>query len=148
MFMSFRSGGGLVHVIMNEHGPEECKRFLNQCQSIVNYWLLNHGFTVGIGDTVADASTMATINKSIAHAKTEVQRYILMAQRGDIEQTPGKTIMEVFESMVNRALNDARDKAGSSAQRSLSVENNIKMMVTAGSKGSFINISQVLQACC
>jgi len=45
--------------------------------------------------------------------------------------------------MVNRILNDARDRTGSSAQRSLSEFNNFKAMVVAGSKGSKINISQV-----
>uniref|UniRef100_A0A0E0QEI2 DNA-directed RNA polymerase subunit n=1 Tax=Oryza rufipogon TaxID=4529 RepID=A0A0E0QEI2_ORYRU len=47
--------------------------------------------------------------------------------------TPGDTMV----------LNKARDDAGSSAQKSLSESNNLKAMVTAGSKGSFINISQM-----
>lgn len=40
-------------------------------------------------------------------------------------------------------MNDARDKTGGSAQKSLSEFNNFKTMVVAGSKGSKINISQV-----
>ena len=43
-----------------------------------------------------------------------------------------------------RILNDARDKTGSSAQKSLSDFNNFKAMVVAGSKGSDINVSQVI----
>jgi DNA-directed RNA polymerase II subunit RPB1 len=42
-----------------------------------------------------------------------------------------------------QVLNKARDEAGASAQRSLSESNNLKAMVTAGSKGTFINISQM-----
>src|ERR1041385_5261344 len=41
------------------------------------------------------------------------------------------------------SFNKARDNAGSSAQKSLSESNNLKAMITAGSKGSFINISQM-----
>ena len=41
-------------------------------------------------------------------------------------------------------MNDARDKTGGLAQRSLSEFNNFKQMVVAGSKGSKINISQVI----
>jgi DNA-directed RNA polymerase II subunit RPB1 len=41
-------------------------------------------------------------------------------------------------------LNKARDKAGTSAQKSLKESNNVKNMVTTGSKGSFINISQMI----
>lgn len=40
-------------------------------------------------------------------------------------------------------LNKARDDAGNYAQGSLPDTNNVVRMVTAGSKGSFINISQV-----
>ena len=40
-------------------------------------------------------------------------------------------------------LNKARDDAGKQAQTSLRDTNNVVRMVTAGSKGSFINISQV-----
>lgn len=41
-------------------------------------------------------------------------------------------------------LNKARDEAGRAAQSSLDEGNNVKAMVTAGSKGSFINISQMI----
>ena len=42
-----------------------------------------------------------------------------------------------------QVLNKARDDAGKQAQTSLRDTNNVVRMVTAGSKGSFINISQV-----
>src|SRR3954469_16879816 len=51
-----------------------------------------------------------------------------------------------FENRVNQVLHKARDNARSSPQKSLSESNNLKAMVTAGSKGSFINISQ-MSAC-
>ena len=46
-------------------------------------------------------------------------------------------------AQVNQVLNKARDDAGRFAQNSLQDTNNVVRMVTAGSKGSFINISQV-----
>ncbi|KAF3639064.1 hypothetical protein FXO38_22876 [Capsicum annuum] len=48
-------------------------------------------------------------------------------------------MMESFEKRVNQA----RDGAGSSVEKSLSENNNLKAMVIVGSKGSFINISQM-----
>lgn len=44
---------------------------------------------------------------------------------------------------VNASLNQARDEAGKIAQKSVNWNNNIQRMVHSGSKGSFINISQV-----
>jgi DNA-directed RNA polymerase II subunit RPB1 len=53
-------------------------------------------------------------------------------------------MVESFEQLVNKVLNTARDHAGKSAQSSLDENNSVKAMVTAGSKGSFINISQII----
>ncbi|GKC40857.1 DNA-directed RNA polymerase II subunit 1, partial [Tanacetum coccineum] len=137
------STGSLIHVIWEEVGPDAASKFLGHTQWLVNYWLLQQGFSIGIGDTIADASTMETINETILRAKNEVNGLIRAAQDNQLEAEPGRTMMESFENKVNQVLNKARDDAGSSAQKSLSESNNLKAMVTAGSKGSFINISQM-----
>jgi len=54
------------------------------------------------------------------------------------------TDLHCLFSQVNRILNDARDKTGGSAKKSLTEYNNLKAMVVSGSKGSNINISQVM----
>lgn len=74
-----------------------------------------------------------------------MRQVIEKAHNNELEPTPGNTLRQTFENQVNRILNDARDKTGSSAQKSLSEYNNFKSMVVAGSKGSKINISQVKQ---
>lgn len=65
------ASGGLIHVAWLEHGPEAAKHILDQTQQVVNQWLVNHGFTVGIGDTIADEVTMDKINKTITNAKVQ-----------------------------------------------------------------------------
>uniref|UniRef100_A0A9I9D6E9 DNA-directed RNA polymerase subunit n=1 Tax=Cucumis melo TaxID=3656 RepID=A0A9I9D6E9_CUCME len=105
--------------------------------------LIHNAFSIGIGDTIADAATMEKINETISAAKNEVKNLIKKAQERSLEPEPGRTMMDSFENKVNQVLNKARDDAGSSAQKSLSESNNLKAMVTAGSKGSFINISQM-----
>ncbi|GFP91008.1 DNA-directed RNA polymerase ii subunit 1 [Phtheirospermum japonicum] len=137
------STGSLIHVIWEEVGPDAARKFLGHTQWLVNYWLLQNAFSMGIGDTIADAATMEKINETIGNAKNEVKELIRAAQEKQLEAEPGRTMMESFENRVNQVLNKARDDAGSSAQKSLSESNNLKAMVTAGSKGSFINISQM-----
>lgn len=72
-----------------------------------------------------------------------MHQVIEKAHNNELEPTPGNTLRQTFENQVNRILNDARDKTGSSAQKSLSEYNNFKSMVVSGAKGSKINISQV-----
>lgn len=102
------------------------------------------GHSIGIGDTIADGKTHEEISKQIYKSKQEVVEVITKAQENLLEPMPGNTLRQTFENQVNRILNDARDKTGSSAQKSLSDFNNFKAMVVAGSKGSKINISQVI----
>jgi DNA-directed RNA polymerase II subunit RPB1 len=137
-------GGGLIHVTWEEWGPIAARGLISQTQTLVNYWLLHHGFTVGIADTIADDETMFSINNTITKAKTDVKEVIKLAQNNELELQPGMTMQQSFEQKVNQILNKARDNAGNSAQNSLMDTNNVKMMVTAGSKGSFLNISQMI----
>lgn len=140
------SAGGLVHIIFREHGPVICKGFFSGVQMVVNYWLLHNGFSIGIGDTVADKATSTFITDTIKQAKADVEGYIQAARFDTLKPEAGMTLRESFEAKVNRTLNQARDTVGTSAEKSLNDHNNVKQMVVAGSKGSFINISQ-MSAC-
>lgn len=138
--------GGLIHVVFREKGPEACRALFSGIQMIVNYWLFHNGFSIGIGDTIADHKTMDHITTRIATAKSRVYKFIEDGQRDKIKPKPGMTIRESFESEVNAELNKARDDTGRHAEKNLKNDNNVKQMVIAGSKGSFINISQ-MSAC-
>ncbi|KMR03013.1 dna-directed rna polymerase ii subunit rpb1 [Lasius niger] len=98
------SAGSLLHICMLELGHDVCGRFYGNIQTVINNWLLLEGHSIGIGDTIADPQTYLEIQKAIKKAKEDV-----------IE--------------VNRILNDARDKTGGSAKKSLTEYNNLKAMV-------------------
>eukprot|EP00550_Attheya_septentrionalis_P004519 CAMPEP_0198286032 /NCGR_PEP_ID=MMETSP1449-20131203/5209_1 /TAXON_ID=420275 /ORGANISM="Attheya septentrionalis, Strain CCMP2084" /LENGTH=1754 /DNA_ID=CAMNT_0043983651 /DNA_START=129 /DNA_END=5393 /DNA_ORIENTATION=- len=136
--------GGLIHTAWLDVGHEDTARFMNQVQVVVNYWVLQSSFSIGITDAVADVATMKQIESTINNAKLRVLDLVRQGQRGELETQPGRTMMESFEQFVNKVLNTARDHAGKSAQASLNETNSVKAMVTAGSKGSFINISQII----
>ncbi|VDO79135.1 unnamed protein product [Soboliphyme baturini] len=138
------SAGSLVHIVMLELGPDIAAQFYSSVQMVINNWLLIEGHSIGIGDTIADQQTYKEIKETIQKAKQDVIEVIEKAHNDELEPTPGNTLRQTFENMVNRILNDARDKTGASAQKSLSEYNNFKTMVVAGSKGSKINISQVI----
>ena len=135
--------GGLVHVVFREKGPEATRGLFTGLQQVVNYWLFHNGFSIGIGDTIADRKTMSHIHDQIAIRKQSVQEIVEDAYHDRLRPSPGMTIRESFEKKVERELNLARDQNGQYAQKHLKEDNNVKQMVVAGSKGSFINISQM-----
>jgi len=102
---------------------------------------------MGIGDAVADDATYSLIEDEIKKAKDKVQDIIEQAQALKLEPQPGMTIRATFENKVNVVLNDARNVTGTAAASSLGHFNNFKSLSTAGSKGSNVNIAQIV-ACC
>ncbi|KAH8824841.1 RNA polymerase II largest subunit [Flagelloscypha sp. PMI_526] len=124
-------------------GPEATKQLFTGLQTVVNNWLFHDGFGIGIGDTIADEEAMKHIEDIIQGKKREVAALIEKATAGDFLPLPGMTIRETFERTVEGHLNKARDTSGHYAQKVLKEDNNVKQMVVAGSKGSYINISQM-----
>lgn len=137
------TGGGIIHIIFNEQGPDAAMAFFNGCQRVVNYWLLHNGFSIGIGDTIPDKATIEKIEEAITTQKDEVALLTAKATANELESLPGMNVRETFESQVSKALNTARDKAGTKTEESLKDINNAVQMARSGSKGSTINISQM-----
>ena len=59
------SAGALVHIVWKDEGPESCKEFVSQMQNVVNNWLVNNGFTVGVQDIIAGAEAVVTIKNAL-----------------------------------------------------------------------------------
>lgn len=135
------ASGGIIHIIWKECGPNACRDFLTSAQNVVNSWLAEHGFTVGVEDTVTNQNVKQRIAGTLREYKRKVSHIINQSRDGTLKQQSGKDILESFEQQVNQALNEARDKAGNYAFKDLARSNKIQNMVSAGSKGTHINIS-------
>ncbi len=139
-----RGSGSLVHIIQNDLGPQYTKQFLTDIQGVTQAWLLKNGFGVGLGDCLPDLTTKNKINGIISGAKANVKNIINATITNRMKLESGMSIREEFEGRILNILNTARDDAGGHATKSLGDENQLKNMVTAGSKGNFINISQIM----
>lgn len=137
------SSAGVIHIVYNEKGPEAAMAFFNGAQTVVNYWLLHNGFSIGIGDTIPDRETIKRIEDAVNKQKAEVLEITKSATESVLDTLPGMNVRETFESRVSKALNKARDDAGTETEKSLKDLNNAIQMARSGSKGSTINISQM-----
>ena len=138
------SAGSLVHIIQNDLGRDSTKRFLTEIQGVTGTWLMKNGFSVGIGDFLPDSTTKDYINNTISKAKANVKNIISATISSRLKLETGMSIREEFEARILNILNTARDDAGGLATKKLGDDNAIKNMVTSGSKGNFINISQIM----
>jgi DNA-directed RNA polymerase II subunit RPB1 len=145
------SNGGLIHLSFVEHGAENCRDFMDSLQVVVNYWVLNVSLSVGVKDTITNSESLEKVSTYIRDAKMRVENLLQKAQLHEslaegerIQLLPGQSMLETFEDTVGTTLANAREKAGLAVLSGLNEKNNFKSMERAGSKGSDVNISQIM----
>ena len=135
---------GLIHRIFNDFGTFASADFIDNLQYIVNEYMKTSCYSVGIADLIANKVTNEKIISEITSQKARVKNLIDETHLGIFENNTGKSNEEEFETQVNNILNEANSKAGKIGKESLSKDNRFVIMVKAGSKGSDINISQMI----
>jgi DNA-directed RNA polymerase II subunit RPB1 len=73
------ASGGIIHVIWREKGHMAARDFLSNLQKVVNCWLMDHGFTVGVQDAVATFETKQGIENTLHIHKRKVSKIINLA---------------------------------------------------------------------
>ena len=135
---------GLIHRICNDFGNIASSAFIDDLQNIVTEYMKSTAYSVGISDLIANQQTNIEITEAITNKKREVSSLIDQTHLGLFENKGGKTNEEEFETQVNNILNQATQTAGKIGRKSLSKDNRFVIMVDAGSKGSDLNISQMI----
>jgi DNA-directed RNA polymerase II subunit RPB1 len=135
---------GIIHVTYNDYGPKDTVNLIDSMQNTIEQFLVYNGFSVGISDLVADDVTNKQIEENIKKKKKEIEDIILQVHLDLFDNNTGKTNQEEFESRVIGSLNKATEEAGKTGLKSLAQENRLTAMVKAGSKGSTINIAQMM----
>ena len=135
---------GILHRITNDYNNTRSYNFIDDFQNIITEYMKLRGYSVGISDLIADKETNDSITKAITQKKIEVKALIDEVHLGIFENKTGKSNNEEFELKVNNILNKASFDAGKIGRQSLNINNRFVTMVNAGSKGSDLNISQMI----
>ena len=139
-----KTSKGLIHTIFNDLGPERTKDFIDDLQKITSYFLLIEGFSVGIGDMVADKKTYKKISNVINENKIKIDNIMQEIHLNVFENFSGQTNKEYFEGKVNGILNDTLRQTGNIGLENLDQKNRVTNMVNCGSKGKSTNIAQIV----
>ena len=126
-----RSHGSIIHRLYNDYGPDRTCQFINELQKINHIWLATQGFSIGIGDMRISATTAKAVRQACANVDQQA-----VALR--------KEYAEQAEPKINRMLNQTRDSMGLIAKNAMHPDNSLGRMVSSGSKGSMVNILQIM----
>ena len=135
---------GLLQRVVNDFGNMRAAKFIDDLQNIVTNYMRSSAYSVGISDLIANKATSDAIVDKITQKKQDVVDLLHQTQLGVFTNKTGKTNHEQLESEVNGILNEAAAESGKIGRKNLEKENRFVIMVNAGSKGSDLNISQMI----
>ena len=135
---------GLLQRITNDFGNIQAMKFIDNFQNIITSYMRSSAYSVGISDLIANKVTSDAIVDKITNKKQDVIDLLHQTQLGVFSNKTGKSNHEELESQVNGILNEAAAESGKIGRKNLEKENRFVIMVNAGSKGSDLNISQMI----
>lgn len=135
---------GLLQRIVNDFGNMQAAKFIDNLQNIITSYMRSSAYSVGISDLIANKKTSDAIVEKITGKKQDVVDLLHQTHLGVFSNKTGKTNHEELESQVNGILNEAAAESGKIGRKNLEQDNRFVIMVNAGSKGSDLNISQMI----
>jgi len=139
-----KPGKGIIHTTFKDYGPKETVHLIDCMQNTIEQFLVYNGFSVGISDLIADERTKKNMEDIIRAKKSEVENIIMQLHLDLFTNNTGKSNKQEFEDRVYATLNKAIEESGKIGLGSLAAENRLVSIVRSGSKGSLINIAQML----
>lgn len=141
----FASGTkGILNRVCNDFGNMACADYIDDLQQIITEYMKTSAFSVGISDLVSNRDTTEQIARMIRSKMEEVHNITNKVHLGIMENNSGRSNIAEFETQVGNVLNNTTDQTGKIAVENLNSDNRFVMIVKSGSKGSMLNISQMI----
>ena len=145
------SPNSVMHHCLLALGCKVAIQAMGDLQRIINRWLLERGFSIGIGDCVPSHDVdckmregIRTVMDRVDTLQSEIPRWSSVTRAGNHGEAD-KGLEEIAaESTIHRMVNKVQMSTGSLVRREMGTTNGLGSMVTAGSKGNAINICQIM----
>ncbi|KAI6216279.1 DNA-directed RNA polymerase subunit [Aphelenchoides besseyi] len=134
----------IFYILMRDFGEEYALEAMWRLARMSPVYLSNRGFSIGIGDVTPSAGLIRDKKMLLHNGYTKCEEFIEQLRIGKLKARPGQTEAESLESLIMHELSQIRDHAGKACVHNLSRRNTPLTMAICGSKGSYINISQMI----
>ena len=134
----------VFYVILRDFGPDAAVRAMNRLAKLSARWLSEQGFSIGIGDVTPGNQLVQLKTTLVERAYAECDDLIVRFKEGKLQKAAGCDEEQTLENMISGILNKVRQQAGEYCILELSRWNSPLLMATSGSKGSNINVSQMV----
>ena len=135
---------GLVHMIYSDLGPQRAGQFINDIQNITTKYNLFTGFSVGPSDLTMNKDTEEAVKSILANGRQEITDLLSSVHAGQFLNSSGRPDGEELENKIMNILKGIAQKVGDESVAKLPKDNRMVQMVESGSKGSALNIQQMI----
>jgi DNA-directed RNA polymerase III subunit RPC1 len=135
---------GLFYVLNSEYGSERTASCMNRVAKLAARWLGTRGFSVGIDDVTPGHRLQDEKGKVVNRGYDACDERIEAFKAGTLALQPGCDAEQTLEAEVLGILSTVRETAGNVCLDELPRHNAPLIMALCGSKGSTINISQMV----
>ncbi|KAG5965333.1 hypothetical protein E4U57_004170 [Claviceps arundinis] len=134
----------IFYVILRDFGPDEAVIAMNRLAKLCARTLTNRGFSIGVGDVFPVESLNIAKENLVSTAYKMCDDLIETFKLGKLDKAPGCNMEQTLENSISGILSKVRQQAGSYCIDTLSRNNAPLIMAQSGSKGSDINVAQMV----
>lgn len=134
----------IFYVILRDFGQDAAVQAMNRLAKLSARWLTNQGFSIGIHDVYPGEKLTALKSSLVERAYAECDALIAKFKDGSLTRREGTDEEGTMENDISGILSRVRQQAGEYCIMELGRHNAPLTMATSGSKGSNINVSQMV----
>lgn len=135
---------GLFYVLIRDFGAPEATKCMSKLAKLCARYLGDRGFSIGISDVTASKKMELMKKNILKDGQDKVDEQIALYKSDKIKLKPGCDALQSLESDINGILGKIRELCGKEAIKVLPHTNAPLIMAQCGSKGSQLNISQMI----
>ncbi|KNA22334.1 hypothetical protein SOVF_034890 [Spinacia oleracea] len=135
---------GLFSVLVRDYNAHAAAACMNRLAKLSARWIGNHGFSIGIDDVTPGKLLAEEKHSNIVEGYRDCDGLIKSFTEGKLALMPGCDAAQTLEAQITQKLNKIRETAGKVCMKELHWRNSPLIMSQCGSKGSPINISQMV----
>ena len=137
---------GLFYALIVNVNAQYSAKCMARLSRMTSRWLQNYGFSIGISDVTPSENLLKEKQRIVDEGYKACDEYIEQFKADKLEASPGSTVEQTLESKLEKELSQIRAKAGDMCVAELHWTNAPLIMTMCGSKGSPLNISQMVCA--
>ena len=138
------ASGGLFGVLKNDYGGRVAAEVMKRLSKFSARFMGERGFSIGIDDVTPSPRLQEENSRKMDQSYHRCDTFISQYKKGSLIPEPGMNEEETLEAKITAELNEIRSEAGRLCMQSLNEHNSCLIMSLCGSKGSPINIAQMI----